>query len=259
MLRRSADLLAAGLFTITAAVVILVGVRSSAIRLLAAIPLVFLLPGYALTAALIPKSTLGFPERIGLSLGLSLAVVALGGLVLDWMPWGLRADSWVILLFSVTVGTSLVALLRRRASTGSMPRRLAMGLTAHQIMLFGLAALLASSAIVLVLVGELKQQRRAFTQLWILPANEVEQHTVRVGIHSMESSTKQYRLQIAVAGDTATEWPLIELQPGERWEDKFVFSAEQAKTGMVEAKLYVLDSPDEVYRRVVLRSFPEKE
>src|SRR5947209_2751623 len=38
------------------------------------LPLVLLLPGYALTSALLPRQTLGIAERLLLSLGLSLTI-----------------------------------------------------------------------------------------------------------------------------------------------------------------------------------------
>jgi uncharacterized membrane protein len=59
------------------------------------------LPGYVLTTAIFPeKDDLGYIGRVGLSFGLSIAVVALIGLLLNYSPWGIRLES---VLVSVTV------------------------------------------------------------------------------------------------------------------------------------------------------------
>ena len=77
------------------------------------LPLVFILPGYALTCALLPTVKFG-AERFVLSLGLSLAAVIVGGLLLNLTPFGLQTDSWAILLGGITLGASAVAIVRRR-------------------------------------------------------------------------------------------------------------------------------------------------
>jgi uncharacterized membrane protein len=54
------------------------------------LPFVLFLPGYALIAALFPaKSDLDGIERVALSFGLSIAVVPLIGLGLNYTPWGI--------------------------------------------------------------------------------------------------------------------------------------------------------------------------
>src|SRR5437899_947045 len=62
------------------------------------LPLVLVLPGYALTSALFPRQVLGVPERVVFSLALSLVIVILGGLVLNFTAFGLHASSWSVLL-----------------------------------------------------------------------------------------------------------------------------------------------------------------
>jgi hypothetical protein len=57
------------------------------------LPLVLVLPGYAVTAALFPNRSLGVPERLVFSLGLSVAIVVLGGLLLNVTPFGVRAEA----------------------------------------------------------------------------------------------------------------------------------------------------------------------
>jgi len=51
------------------------------------------LPGYSLTEALYPeKQSLKPIERLALSIGLSLAIIPLLGLLLNYTPWGIRLN-----------------------------------------------------------------------------------------------------------------------------------------------------------------------
>ena len=51
---------------------------------------------------------------LALSVGLSLAMLALGSLVLNYVPGGIRACSWAVLLVLVVLAASREAALRRR-------------------------------------------------------------------------------------------------------------------------------------------------
>ncbi len=81
------------------------------------LPLVLVLPGYALTSALFARRTLGGPERLVFSLGLSLMIVVMVGLVLNGTRYGLSASSWSLFLSSITLIASAVALVRRRGQS----------------------------------------------------------------------------------------------------------------------------------------------
>jgi len=60
---------------------------------------VLFLPGYTLIEALYPKKEdLDGLERLALSIGLSLALVPLVGLLLNYTPWGIRLDPIVVSL-----------------------------------------------------------------------------------------------------------------------------------------------------------------
>ncbi len=73
--------------------------ETTAFRTILGLPVVLFLPGYALIAALFPrKNDLDAIERIALSFGLSIAVVPLIGLVLNFTPWGIRLVPIIISL-----------------------------------------------------------------------------------------------------------------------------------------------------------------
>ncbi len=67
------------------------------LRLSLGLAFVLFVPGYWLVTALFPRSSeLEGIERLALSFGLSVAVIAPLALLLDWLPWGIRL--WPILL-----------------------------------------------------------------------------------------------------------------------------------------------------------------
>lgn len=88
--------------------------NETSIRVLLALPLVLFIPGYALIAALFPTDEdLDLIERIALSFGLSIAVVPLIGLGLNYTPWGIRLDPIVLSLSLFTIIMVLIAQGRR--------------------------------------------------------------------------------------------------------------------------------------------------
>ena len=107
-------LIVMGLVLLTDIFVLTPGLSETAVRNILGLPLVLFLPGYALIAALFPaKSDLDGIERTALSFGLSIAVVPLIGLGLNYTPWGIRL---LPILISLSVFTFLMcglAYLRR--------------------------------------------------------------------------------------------------------------------------------------------------
>src|SRR3990170_2748821 len=87
---------------------------SGPIRLVLGFAFVLFVPGYSLTVALFPRDdNLDRMERVGISLGLSVAVVPLLALALDALPWGIRL--WPVLLGEcvLTMAFMVVAAWRR--------------------------------------------------------------------------------------------------------------------------------------------------
>jgi uncharacterized membrane protein len=249
------DLLAVVATTIVAAVLaVLVPPDIVLIRILT-LPLALLLPGYALVSALFPNHSLGVAERLMFSLGLSLAIVILGGLALNWTPFGLRASSWAVLLAGITLAASAVALVRRRGQSISAPGWLRVGnvgLTLRQGLLLGLAAAIVCGAVAVSIIGAERQAYAGFTQLWILPAGGANaENAVRLGVSNRESTAMEYRLAVNVGGKVVKQWPAIDLEPNEQWEATLVLPP-TTSVARVEADLYRADAATTIYRHVVL-------
>ncbi len=226
-------------------------------RAIVAALLVLVLPGYALVAAVFPQRTLADAERLLFSLGLSLAVAILGGLVLDALPAGLQPGWWLALLLATTLSAGAVALLRRRGA--SLPDLSSVGqsrarLPASQALLLAAAGLLAATAVVVAARGATEQPFAGVTELWMLPLGSVDQPAVVLGVRSVESSPTRYRLVLSVAGQVANEWTSIELAPGQTWET--TSGLPTAAAANVVALLYRVDDAATIYRRVALRGSP---
>jgi len=74
------------------------------LRIILGFPLVLFLPGYSLICALFPKKDeLNAIEKIALSIGLSIAVVVIIGLVLNYTPWGIRLGPVLLAISSFTL------------------------------------------------------------------------------------------------------------------------------------------------------------
>jgi uncharacterized membrane protein len=135
------------LVLLTDLAVLLPGVSETPLRIVLGLPFVLFLPGYAFIAALFPEqgespvaeeSELGAGEldgdesegylarrggrggidgieRVALSFGLSIAVVPLIGLVLNFTPWGIRLVPILLSVSGFTLVAAVVAAHRRWA------------------------------------------------------------------------------------------------------------------------------------------------
>lgn len=107
-------LIVIGLVLLTDVFVLTPGLSGTTVREVLGLPLVLFLPGYSLIAALFPaKSDLDGIERTALSFGLSIAVVPLIGLGLNYTSWGIRLLPILICLSVFTLIMCGIAYLRR--------------------------------------------------------------------------------------------------------------------------------------------------
>ena len=70
------------------------------------------LPGYTLVKALFPGKGLDFLERFALSMLMSLALVPIVALLLNYSPWGIESTSIIVSLFPLTLVLATVAVIR---------------------------------------------------------------------------------------------------------------------------------------------------
>jgi len=183
-----------------------------AVSLVFAAPLALFAPGYAIVAATFARRPLDRAPRLVLSLALSLAVLALGGLVLDYLG-GIHGFSWAILLLLVVIGCCRAAALRReRRPQPSQPRMPRPSRLEAGLVLGAIAAVVA--ALVLASTDLPANSAVGYTELWIVPKADSEGSEAEVGVRSEEQQTTEYDLGMRIGARQLIRRSFV-LAPGE--------------------------------------------
>jgi uncharacterized membrane protein len=219
--------------------------------LVVALPLIFFLPGYAVAAAIFARGRIPLRHLLVLSLGLSLAVLALGALPLNYLPGGVRAGWWALLLVIVVFAAARAAAIRRpshraapRPSSPWKPR-----LNPAQAGLFTLGALAVVAAIVLAFIPVGAKNALGYTQMWIQPLAGAKTG-VEIGVGSAEQKEASYRLWVKFGGGEAPQGRYFKLAPGETQIVKLLTEKQPVANEQIRAALFKRNGPDHAYRRV---------
>ena len=225
--------------------VVIIMLPSDVLRIILGLPFLLFFPGYTLIASLfVKKADLDGIERFALSLGLSIAVVPLLGLALNYMPWGIRLYPVLIVVFLFILAMSIVAWARRNRLPPderfiiSLDLNIAgwkssTGLDKALSIILALAVLAAVGTLIYVIstprVGE------KFTEFYILgmqgkaadyPRDVAvgQKATVILGIVNREQGLVSYRVEITIDGVEANEIGPLALADQEKWEQEVSFS-----------------------------------
>ncbi len=224
-------------------VVAIVFFPSNVLRIILGIPFLLFFPGYALMAALFPKREgMDGIERIALSFGLSIAMVPLIGLILNYTPLGIRLESILYSVASFIFVTSVIAWFRRRRLTAE--ERFGIEFQARMPGRGGGRWDKALSIIlVITIVGALGTLGYAiakprvgerFSEFYILglegkaidyPRKMVvsEEGRVIVGIINREHETVSYRMEVRIDGVKNKEVGAVVLEHDDNWEGEISF------------------------------------
>ena len=105
-------------------IVVIVFFPSNVMRIILGIPFVLFFPGYTLIAALFPrKDSMENVQRLALSFGMSIAVVLLIGLILNYTPWGITLESVLGSTAAFIIIISIVSWVRRMGLPEGLPIR----------------------------------------------------------------------------------------------------------------------------------------
>jgi len=239
--------------------------------------LVVLVPGYLATAALLPRAAdVGWIVRVALSLGLSFALVAFLGLLLDETPFGVTFTSTALSVLAASLGLGTLAYLRRMAVPADQRLEVTLNLAwapwkEYSLLEKGLAvALIAVLALTIPFLGLALTQPRpveAFTELYLLGPtgnftgipghlNASEPGTVQIVAANHEGATVNYTLRVAFLGvqivvnatTGANETIVLNrtagpsfgftLGEGGTWTQPYTFSLPAAGTWWVEFDLF---------------------
>lgn len=202
------------------------GLLALSVGNLLAILLVLFVPGYVLVAALFPgsltpeKPEIDWIERIALSFGLSIAVVPLLGLLLNFTPFGIRFAPIVATITLFTVGVGYAAYWRRM----QLPSERRLSLTVDmgvpewkeygmldKVLTIALVASIVVAGATLAYVVLAPRPGEAFTEFYILgpggnasgyPTNLTVNETgsVILGVANHEGAAVNYSVRIDLVG-----------------------------------------------------------
>jgi hypothetical protein len=186
------------------------------LRLLVGAPLLFFLPGYAIAAAAFARGRIQRSHFLVFSVGLSLAVLALGALILNYLPGGIRAGWWALLLFLVVLGACRGAALRRPRRAGPPLTWAPPRINGVQTALLTGGALAVLAAVVLAFVPLSATNAIGYTEIWIQPLEASDGPGVRIGVGSGERDDSAYRLVVEFGNGEGEAIRRLALAPGEK-------------------------------------------
>jgi hypothetical protein len=214
------------------------GAAATALRTIAGLPLVLMLPGYALSLLLLPS----VPDRawrLAWSVGLSLAVAVLAGLLLNFIPAGLTTVTWTAGLAAVTLAAlTAVALLPAAAAppravqpvqdtvqpvqdtvqpahnTGPSVRDTGRPWAWPAMLGPALAVALVAGAIALTVVSAPWPRPPGFAELRLVPAPGP---TASVDVRNAYPKAETFLLTVQNGNSAPMKWT-ITLGPGQEWK-----------------------------------------
>jgi len=218
-----------------------------ATSLLFAAPLALLMPGYAIASAAFAGRSLEWPRFTLLALALSLAVLALGALPLNYVPGGIRGSSWALLLVAIVLVAARVAALRRGGdpTVREWPRPQLSGV---DLALLGAALVTVAGALVLAQATLPAKDAFGYTELWIVPVTGSERSEARIGVKSQEQEATDFDLRIRIGGDRVIRRS-FPLRPGEEQVVRIGPPAVGTRVPVI-VTLLRHEEPFDIYRRV---------
>lgn len=232
---------------------------SNILRIILGLPFVLFFPGYTLMAALFPRrESVSGIERVALSFGMSIAVVPLIGLILNYTPWGIRLESILYSIASFIFITAAIAWLRRRKLPKEerfgvefqlkMPRR---GISSRDKALSIILALAIVGALGMIsYVIATPKVGQKFTEFYVLASEGKttdypkelkvgQEGRVTIGVVNNEHEIVNYRLEVRINGLKNNEVGPIMLEHEEKWEREVSFTPKVAgERQKVEFLLY---------------------
>lgn len=271
-MRRQADLFIVVACSLLLTAVILAVPSAGAARILLGLPFVLFFPGYTLVAALFPgKDDLDPIERVALSFGLSIAVVPLIGLALNYGPWGIRLTPILVALALFILLAAAVALARRRALRPDDAFSLALNIRPwlqasfpNKLFGLGVVTLMLGLGLIAYSAATSRGASEAFTEFYVLgPGGKAEGYPgvmkvgdgapVILGVVNREGKDLTYLVSRDVEGEIVPWSRDISLADGERWERRIAIVPRRAGDAQKVEFLLYREGDAEPYRRLHLR------
>jgi len=221
---------------------------SGFIQVILGIAFMFFLPGFCTVSALYPRNEhWSALQKFAISLGSSMAIIPIIGLILNYSPWGIRVSSAIISVSIYTIVISLVAWLRKRNL--GLDQSISDNLhTLVDLFSGGWRKLTTvnkalSIILILVIMGSIgtvgyvtlnPRQNGTYTEFYILGQNGVdgdyhktihigEPLYLTIGIVNKEIEATDYLIDVMVNGNSVNKIDNIILAGGEIWEHEVPF------------------------------------
>jgi uncharacterized membrane protein len=219
------------------------------LRLVLGLPVLLLFPGYALLAALFPRrNALGSIEWVAYSLGVSIAVVSLIGILLNYTPWGITLHSSLIANGVFIVVAATFALCRRYGLADEERGNIRWNFkfpfgknrSVTDRVIFGILMLaILGAAVAMIYAYAYPGEGEKFTEFYILGpggiaadyASELtvgEEGSVIIGIINREHETASYRVMVTIDGRENGNMGTVILADGEKWEEQMSYIPDRA-------------------------------
>ena len=205
---------------------------------------ILVVPGLALAITRRPASPLPQLDRFLIAAALSLACVAIGGLVLNVLPLGLSRFSWLGLIAALLVATAILA---RGGLPPLQPERWVSPKSGQALAMVAAVALVVV-AITVARVG-VRQPAEPFSALWVVPGSP---GTVEIGLDNREDVTTTYRVDVTVDGTVTSTFRSITIASGDGWTT--VVPEPDPAGSRMEVLVFVDSLQGVVYRRVTFTS-----
>lgn len=226
-------------------------------RVIFGISVVLFLPGYVLIAALFPgKNDLDPIERVALSFGLSIAIVPLIGLALNFTPWGIRLVPIITSLTIFILVMTFIAHFRRLKLHENMRfqvnfKNMFSSIKTEivkpedridKILTVVLIISIITSLLMVVYVIITPKQGEKFTEFYLLgPHGKAEGYptdltvgkadSVIVGIVNHEYEPVNFTLRVEINQDILKE-EQIQTAYNQTWEQPVNFTPKRTGTGL---------------------------
>jgi uncharacterized membrane protein len=238
MTRVDRDLCTVIALTLVCAIVVVL-VPGTAMHAAFAVPLCLVLPGYAISTAAFTRHPLGWMFRLWLVPALSLASLALGAILLNIAPGGIRLASWVIFLVVVVLAACIVTFLRRRSNatvvSGARP---SLRLRGRDSILLSVAVLAIGSSFALSRVPLAAKNAEGYTQMSMIASGTARAPHVRIGIISAEKTTARYLLTLGNGSGFRVLHKFLILKPDQATELSVTLPRTRVPFAIVTARLY---------------------
>ena len=197
-------------------------VPDSIARQILGLVFILFLPGYAATAALFPENEqIDTIERVALSFGLSIAVVPLIGLGLNFTPWGIRLEPIIASVSAFIIVASIAGWYRRMRLPEDERFAIIVDVSidwremplVDRLLTIGIVVMLVASVVVLAWAVTTPREGESFTQLAILgpegmaadyPRNLTvgEEARVLLSVRSYEHEIMNYTIVLVLTSVT---------------------------------------------------------